>query len=153
MPTIQANSDTSYFRIVPLSHCPFRSKYCGSQRLGAQGVAVLFDVDWHHDSVARHGCFCVLDLSVKGVLVPWRVCSASRGSRGGHFACLRLRTVSCPVRTFRDVGTRLACFWWNLLARASLSNALQSYEKILRLPWICSLLVGVWSHFLKKRQL
>ena len=69
MPTIQANNDTRYFRFVPLSHCPFRSKYCGSQRLGAQGVAVLFDVDWHHDSVARHGCVCVLDLS-KGCWAP-----------------------------------------------------------------------------------
>ena len=41
-----------------------------------------------------------------------RVCDASRRSCGGHFACLRLPTVRCPVRTFRDVGTRLACFWW-----------------------------------------
>ena len=35
---------------------------------------------------------------------PWRVCSASRGFRGGHFACLRLRTVGSSVCTLNPVG-------------------------------------------------
>ena len=61
------------------------------------------------------------------------------------------RKMSGPYLSRRWYSPRMLLV--DLLARASFSNALQSYEKILRLPWICSFLVAVWSHFSFKRQL
>ena len=65
-----------------------------------------------------------------------------------------------PVAHRKMSGSYLSRRWYSprmllvdLLARASFSNALQRYKKILRLPWICSFLVGIWSHFSFKRQL
>ena len=58
------------------------------------------------------------------------------------------RKMSGPYLSRRWYSPRMLLV--DLLARASFSNALQRYEKKLRLPWICSFLVVVWRYFFNK---
>ena len=116
---------------IPL--CPVLGEAVGAQGSAAvylgevvskalrESVSVLFDVD----SVARHGCVCVLDLSVKGCWSLARLqCTPSVLRWPLRLPSVAHRKMSGPYLSRRWYSPRMLLV--DLLARASFSNALQS---------------------------